>query len=169
MDTVIHDSTLLQALAGKTVIVTGGANGIGLEVVRLCHSYGANVVVADLGGAIAITKPQEAELDKSSRTLFLPCDVAMWTDISNVFSMAVDRFHKIDIVIPCAGIMKTRRFFDFNTDDNGHLQEDARSSVVIDVNLKGTMNGTYLSPKSLRFCNILQLHSSLTQFLYLQL
>lgn len=38
----------LKNLAGKTVIITGGANGIGAETVRFFNSHEANTVIADL-------------------------------------------------------------------------------------------------------------------------
>ena len=41
---------------GKTVVVTGGANGIGLAVARALKGEGASVVIFDL----ASEKPSEA-------------------------------------------------------------------------------------------------------------
>ena len=45
---VTFDPELLKSAEGKTVVVTGGANGIGASTAELFASCGANVVVADL-------------------------------------------------------------------------------------------------------------------------
>ncbi|KAH7408882.1 hypothetical protein BKA64DRAFT_704678 [Cadophora sp. MPI-SDFR-AT-0126] len=53
-----------KALAGKTVIVTGGASGIGRATVLLTHEQvlGANVVVADLN--TSVNKELETQLQE---------------------------------------------------------------------------------------------------------
>ncbi|KAF7544841.1 hypothetical protein G7046_g9701 [Stylonectria norvegica] len=56
-----------------------------------------------------------------------------------LFAAAVERFGRVDIVVANAGIMESRRFFDFEVDEGGKLREDG-AGRVIDVNLKGTMN-----------------------------
>ena len=40
-------------VSGKSVVITGGASGIGEALVRAMHSAGARVVIADLNGAAA--------------------------------------------------------------------------------------------------------------------
>ena len=43
----------MGVLEGKTVLVTGAANGIGKECALLAAKEGASVVVNDLGGGVA--------------------------------------------------------------------------------------------------------------------
>ncbi|KAF4991693.1 hypothetical protein FGRMN_7666 [Fusarium graminum] len=114
----IPDQSLLTGLAKKTVIVTGGANGIELEAIRKYYANGANVVIADLPSALNITD---------------------WDDVSALFTSNIKRFGRVDIVVANAGIMESRKFFDFHMNKEGHLIDDG-SSRIIDVNLKGTMN-----------------------------
>jgi NAD(P)-dependent dehydrogenase (short-subunit alcohol dehydrogenase family) len=132
------DLLLLTSLAGKTVIVTGGANGIGLEVIRKCHANGANVVIADLPSAKDAAEKIILELGNAS-TMFAPVNIAIWDEVSGLYTSAIHRFGRVDIVVANAGIMESRRFFDFEVDSTGKLQ-DGGWSRVIDVNLKGTMN-----------------------------
>jgi len=39
-----------SALRGKVVLITGGANGIGIQVARRVHALGATVIVWDIDG-----------------------------------------------------------------------------------------------------------------------
>lgn len=133
------DPALLRTLPGKTAIVTGGANGIGLEVVKQFHAHGANIVIADLPGAQQAAEKAISSLGDNSRALFAPLNITLWEDVRQLFASTKERFGKVDIVVANAGIMETRRFFDFEVDEEGNLKDDG-SSRVIDVNLKGTMN-----------------------------
>lgn len=139
------DPSLLQSLPAKTVIVTGGANGIGLEAIKQYHHSGANVVIADLANSRQQAEDAIAALDDPSRALFVPVNITIWEEVQQLFKAAIEKFGRVDVVIANAGIMESRKFFDFEVDENGDLRDDA-SGRVIDVNLKGTMNsmvGTY--------------------------
>ncbi|KAH8808709.1 hypothetical protein F5884DRAFT_793112 [Xylogone sp. PMI_703] len=134
------DPSILPNLASKTVIVTGGANGIGASTVHYCHQNGANVVIADLPSARQDAEKLIGGLSEKSRVVFVPVNIIIWKEIKELFSTAVKKFGQINIVIANAGIMESRGFFDFQLDEDGGLLEDDISSRVIDVNLKGTMN-----------------------------
>ncbi|KAF5681272.1 NAD(P)-binding protein [Fusarium heterosporum] len=134
------DQSLLTALVTKTVIVTGGANGIGLEAIRKYHANGANVVIADLPSARSAAEAAIRTLeDDATRALFVPVNIADFDDVAALFTSTIKRFGCVDIVVANAGIMESRKFFDFHMDEEGHLIDDG-SSRVIDVNLKGTIN-----------------------------
>ncbi|KAB5525531.1 hypothetical protein GE09DRAFT_473434 [Coniochaeta sp. 2T2.1] len=133
------DQSLLSSLSGKTAIVTGGANGIGLEVVRKYHSHGANVVIADLETARSPAEAAISSLLDGSRAIFVPANIVVFEDVRRLFLTAIERFGRVDIVVANAGIMETTRFFDFAVDEEGGLKEDG-AGRVIDVNLKGSMN-----------------------------
>lgn len=141
--------SLSTSLAGKTAIVTGGANGIGLEVIRKYHASGANVVIADLPSAQpAAESAIRSSLggdddDDAPRAMFVPVNITDWDAVNAMFTSAIDKFGRVDIVVANAGIMESREFFDFQTDETGRLIEDESSSRVIDVNLKGTMNSMF--------------------------
>ncbi len=70
--------TRYQSLKGRTVVVTGGASGIGAAFVRAFAANEARVafldIQADAGAALADAIGQEAETP-----LFAPCDL---TDIT---------------------------------------------------------------------------------------
>ena len=83
-------------LEGKTVIVTGGASGIGAAVVDEFLNQGCNVVVSDLS---------EKETD-NEKLLYVKCDVTKRSDVKNVVSKTLEKFGNIDILVNNAGIIK---------------------------------------------------------------
>ncbi|KAI1262747.1 hypothetical protein F5Y18DRAFT_396168 [Xylariaceae sp. FL1019] len=136
------DAALLSEAAGKTVIVTGAANGIGLATARLYNEHGAKVVVADL----PIKKPGGAEgllatFSNPKLAAFTAVDILDWRQMVRLFADTKRRFGHIDIVIANAGIMETHPVLDMDlVDDEGQLIESEEASKVIDINLKGTFN-----------------------------
>lgn len=86
-------------VAGKVVVVTGGANGIGQALAELFHREGAaKVVVADLEGARAKTVA-----DAIGGASFA-CDVAKENDILRVIDETEKQFGPIDLFCSNAGI-----------------------------------------------------------------
>lgn len=133
------DASLFSNLTGKTVIVTGGANGIGLETALQYYAHGTNIVVADLASTKPVANEVINQLGDVSRALFVAVDITIWGEVRDLFAQAFKAFGAVDIVVANAGIMESRRFFDFSVDGNGDLQDDGFGRVI-DVNLKGTMN-----------------------------
>jgi NAD(P)-dependent dehydrogenase (short-subunit alcohol dehydrogenase family) len=124
----------------KTVIVTGGAGGIGGQTIRAFHAHGCNVVIADLPFARSAAESLIASLEGSDRVIFHETDITDWQAVRSLFRATREKFGQIDIVIANAGLMESKGFFEFEEDDNGELQEPAEAYKIIDVNLKGTMN-----------------------------
>ncbi|KAI1038786.1 hypothetical protein LB503_007827 [Fusarium chuoi] len=131
----------LKNLAGKTVIITGGANGIGAETIRFFNSHGANTVIADLERTCVDAESVIRSLQCPSSALFISVNILLWDEIKDLISQSIRRFGKIDIVVANAGIMESQSLFDVeNVDEQGELHESAEGFRVIDVNLKGTIN-----------------------------
>jgi len=117
-------------LEGKTVVVTGGASGIGAAVVDEFLNQGCNVVVSDL---------TEKESD-NNKLLYVKCDVTKRSDVKEVVAKTVERFGTIDILVNNAGITKDGLLMRMTED-----QWDA----VINVNLKGVFNMTQAVSRSM--------------------
>jgi NAD(P)-dependent dehydrogenase (short-subunit alcohol dehydrogenase family) len=124
----------------KTVIVTGGAGGIGAQTIHTYHSCGCNVVIADLPFAKDAAESLISSLPDPKRAVYHPTDITNWASMQSLFHETKSRFGQIDIVIANAGLMESEPFFDFEEDSQGELTEPTEAYKVIDVNLKGTMN-----------------------------
>lgn len=146
------ESSTPTNLAHKTVLVTGGANGIGAAIVQAYASLDANIVVADLPSASASARSLIDSLGHAGRAIFVPVDITDWMSMVGLFKAAVSEFGKVDVVVANAGIMETRPFFDFDVDaSTGELREESGLARVVDVNLKGTMNS-----KCCSFCAMIR-------------
>ena len=88
-----------KRLEGKTVVITGGASGIGEATVRLFATEGARVMVADILDAEG--KALASELGNSVR--FRHTDVCKEADVQAVVDSAVDEFGRLDCIFNNAG------------------------------------------------------------------
>jgi 2-deoxy-D-gluconate 3-dehydrogenase len=86
--------------SGKTVIVTGGAMGIGYGIVQRFHEAGANVVIADIADDAGKGKAQTL----GDRALFVHTDVSDETSVKELVKKTVDAYGRIDVLVNNAGI-----------------------------------------------------------------
>lgn len=120
----------------STILITGGAAGIGLATALYLHqpSYQNNVVVLDRSPS----PPPIKDLTASSRFLYLPCDITDWTSQRAAFAQAATHFKRLDHVFINAGIteMGDQIFLD-HLNPSGELQEPDRSTIDIDLRAVG--------------------------------
>ena len=124
----------------KTVIVTGGAGGIGAQTVRAFHEKGCNVVIADLPFSEDAANQLISSLSDPTRALYCPTNIVDWDNMRTLFRETRRKFGQVDIVIANAGMMESKGFYDFEEDEGGELLETRDSQRVLDVNLRGTLN-----------------------------
>jgi len=91
-------------IAGKTAIVTGGANGVGLAIGRHFADKGANVMFADKDEAHLKTElGKTAEADNVS---YFAGDLRERLTQANLLSATLDAFDEVDILInACRQVM----------------------------------------------------------------
>src|SRR5690349_18909545 len=99
----------------KTMIVTGGAGGIGLAIGKRFYDEGANVVIADIND-VALKKASES-MGKEERVMTTICDVRKEEDVKGAIDNAIARFNYIDIVVNNAGLMIFKKLEEHTTED----------------------------------------------------
>ncbi|HST38411.1 MAG TPA: SDR family NAD(P)-dependent oxidoreductase [Conexibacter sp.] len=119
-------------LRGRTAVVTGGAMGIGLGIVRRLHEAGAAVVIADLDAAAAGAVATELNDGRADSALPLRADVSEPAEVDAVVAAAVDRFGGLDVFVNNAGIFPFVPFLELD------LETFER---VLRVNLTGAFLG----------------------------
>lgn len=88
------------SIAGKTAIVTGAANGIGLAIGRHFAEHGANVMFADIDEK-GLTGELGAQIEEG-RLRYFAGDLREKLSVANLLSATLDAFDKIDILVNAA-------------------------------------------------------------------
>lgn len=89
-------------VSGKSIVITGGASGIGKEMVKAFVAAGAFVTIGDLQDS----GQQLVQELGAGKAVFVKCNVTVWADQVNLFKTAIasSPLHRIDTVISNAGI-----------------------------------------------------------------
>jgi NAD(P)-dependent dehydrogenase (short-subunit alcohol dehydrogenase family) len=102
--------------AGKTIIITGAASGIGRATALIFAREGANVVCADINGDGARETASEVNR-KGAQALSLRADVTSRGDVDDVVRRAVDAFGSVQFQFNSAGAaLRRARFLDIDDD-----------------------------------------------------
>ena len=95
---------------GKSVLVTGGAKGIGAATAERFAAEGAHVVVADFDEAAA------KETAERIGGLAVRCDVTSRADVEAAVAAAVES-GRLDVLVTCAGIIRDNLIHKLTDDD----------------------------------------------------
>ncbi len=88
-------------LRDRTVVVTGGASGIGKAICLKAAAEGARIVVADIredpreGGEHTV----DAILKAGGDAIFVATDVTRWDDVDRLVGEAVSRYGALDVMV----------------------------------------------------------------------
>lgn len=113
--------------AGKTVVVTGSARGIGRRIGERFYEAGANVAFCSKSPNGKEELVSEVAGNDHTRILARSVDVTNVEEVARFFQEVVDTFGGFDILVNNAGIL--------STDDIDAVTEEAWYNVI-DTNLK---------------------------------
>lgn len=111
-------------LKNKSVIVTGGARGIGRAIVQAFVEAGANVVIGDLRCA-------EIKTNQDARIYAIQTDVTKRDEVTRLRDVALREFGTIDVLVNCAGWDHLRPFLKTTPD---------LWTKVLSINFLGVVN-----------------------------
>ena len=137
-----------STLKGKTIVITGGANGLGSFMVREWASHGANIIIGDVDDTAGeqLVASLTAQYPDSAFA-FQHCDVTDWDSQVSLFEMAVNASPHggIDIVVPNAGIILPDASLQLEEPvlKNGRLPKP--NTKQFDVNITGATYTTHLA------------------------
>jgi NAD(P)-dependent dehydrogenase (short-subunit alcohol dehydrogenase family) len=100
----------------KTIIVTGGANGIGRCIVETYAAANYNTVIADIDKTNGQLLEKEIR-SKSFEAYFIPTDVSKYDDIQNLVNHTIRKYGNIDFLINNAGISRSASAYLLTVDE----------------------------------------------------
>ena len=119
-------------LQGKTVVISGGAEGIGLEIGLVLGRRGMNVVLADIDTQnLAAARDRMAA--ENIATLTVELDVALEEHWQKVAGQTLERFGKVHMLVNNAGVGGAAGAIE--------SYDSASWRWAIDVNLMGVVYG----------------------------
>jgi len=95
----------------KVVMITGGAQGIGLSIAQTFYEAGDRVVLVDLNEGVADSAHELGE-----RALGIVCDVTDEAQIEKTVQQTIDHFGSVDVLINNAGLQYVSKIEDFPTE-----------------------------------------------------
>ena len=115
----------------KTVIITGGATGIGRAISSLFAENGYNVVIGYNKSVDAAKELERKLTEQGFSAVIYNCDVTKSSDTYGIVDFAVQKFGKVDTFVCNAGIAQQKLFTDITDED---------WTKMINTNLTGCFN-----------------------------
>ncbi len=116
------------SISGKTAIVTGGANGIGLATGRHLADQGANVMFADMDEKRL--KKEFGKPEEDSPIRYFAGDLREKLTQANLLSATIDAFEQVDILVNASRQVLTSDPLD---------PDDDTTMLMLDQNLMTTL------------------------------
>ncbi|KAF2092512.1 NAD(P)-binding protein [Rhizodiscina lignyota] len=126
---------MAEQSVSRTAIVTGGASGISLCVVKLLLKEGYRISILDLSEGDLSNEISTAD---KSRVLFLSCDVSNWATVRKAFEDTREAFGQINVVVNGAGVYEPKwsSFWEAT---------ETETYKTVDINLSGSIYITRLA------------------------
>ncbi|MEX0772599.1 MAG: glucose 1-dehydrogenase [Balneolales bacterium] len=113
-----------MSFKNKTIIITGGAQGIGGSCTTIFHREKGNVVILDVDETAGKALSERL----GDRAIFIKCNVSQESEVKSAMEQAIARFGSLDVLVNNAGILRYASVTD-TTEEEWDL--------MMDINLKG--------------------------------
>jgi 3-oxoacyl-[acyl-carrier protein] reductase/pteridine reductase len=101
---------LVKTLAGKGVLVTGGARRLGKAIALAAAEAGAQVVLTYLNSAEQAQQTLEEIEQTGTKAWAVQCDVRREESVAQAVSAALERLGRLDVLVNNAGTFTSARF-----------------------------------------------------------
>ena len=108
------------SMAGKVVIVTGGAGNIGSSIAEVFAANQSNVILSDLPGE-KLTGVGDSLRSQYPSIIDTPADLNKPEELKVLVDQTVQRFGRIDVIINCGAIPTSAGISDENVPDFDRL------------------------------------------------
>jgi glucose 1-dehydrogenase len=115
-------------LEGKTVLITGGSQGIGQGIAFRLAEEGADIAIDYVGNSEAADATVAQIEKRGRRALAIEADISSVDHIHSMMKKAVDSFGGVDVLINNAGVEKHASIWEATEHDY---------DLVLTINLKG--------------------------------
>ena len=122
----------MKLLSGKTAIVSGAAEGIGLAVAQEMGRQGMNIVLADINESMLLEAKQDLE-QSGVPVLAVSLDVADPAQWESLAAQTVERFGKVHMLVNNAGVGGAPSPICSSSEQDWRW--------IVDVNLMGVVHG----------------------------
>lgn len=104
-------------LTSKTAIVTGAAQGLGVNMAKSLSYAGANVIVVDVNGVGAKKVANDIGNMTNKRCISIVADLKNDKDVQNMVEKSLEEFGKIDILVNNAAKVRSTKAEDISHDE----------------------------------------------------
>ncbi|KAF1803331.1 hypothetical protein V8B55DRAFT_1504516 [Mucor lusitanicus] len=118
-----------MSLKGKVAVVTGGARGLGFEMMAALAESGADVACVDLLEESCLQATIKIAAECQVKASAWGCDVTDPAAVEELFAKVIEQHGKVDILVTAAGINKVCPAVDYSAQD---------FNTIFQVNVNGT-------------------------------
>ena len=117
-------------MAGRTVLITGGASGIGLGISQGLAAEGGNLVIADLN-LEAAQSAADTITSSGGKAIAAHVDVTNRASVTAGIELAVKTFGKLDCYFNNAGFNKPMKFLDVTEENFNQIMNVNALAVLV--------------------------------------
>ena len=113
----------------KVIIVTGGSRGIGASIVKLLAAEDYKVILNYHQSEHTAEEIKQELLQQGKKIEIFKADVSKREDVRKLIQFAIEKYHKVDVLINNAGIAQEKLFTQITDEDWNKMIQTNLNSV----------------------------------------